>query len=355
MKNTILFFLLLYVSLFAFAQPSKVLFIGNSYTYVNNLPELVSTMMSSMGEGIEYEMSAPGGCTFQQHCTVSSSYIQQGNWDYVVLQEQSQLPSFPEEQFMQDCYPYAASLCSMTQEYNTDARVVFYMTWGRKNGDQQNCPYYPPLCTYQGMDSLLHLRYIRMAEDNHAWVSPVGAAWHYIRDHYPTAELYQSDESHPSYLGSYVAACCFYTVFTGLNPCQIIWNGLLDDATASMAKNVAKTVVFDSLWKWTFQSEPIPEDSTAVVDFLLLEKGITIYPNPVSNTLHFSVPELVNSPMVCILNVDGRVVYSQQGFSSWKENQNQFDLDVSFLNSGIYFLSVNTGSYKSTKKFTIFR
>ena len=353
MKNPILIVLLLFVSLFAFAQPSKVLFIGNSYTYVNNLPELVSTMMSSSGESIEYQMSAPGGCTFQQHCTVSSSYIQQGNWDYVVLQEQSQLPSFPEDQFMQECYPYAASLCSMTQEYNEGAHIVFYMTWGRKNGDQQNCPYDPPLCTYQGMDSLLYLRYMMMAEDNHAWVSPVGATWHYIRDHFPVVELYQSDESHPSYLGSYVAACCFYTLFTGRNPNQIAWNGLLDDATATIAKNATKTVVFDSLWKWTFQADPIPEDSTAVGNFQILDKEIMIYPNPVTHTLHFSLPEIANNAIVSIMDVEGRVVYSQQGFSCQKEKP--FAIDVSFLNNGIYFLSVHNGSYKSTKKFTIVR
>lgn len=355
MKNLISIFFLLFFSLFAFAQSSKVLFIGNSYTYVNNLPELICEMMSSTGESIEYQISAPGGCTFQQHCIVSSSYIQQGNWDYVVLQEQSQLPSFPEEQFMQDCYPYAASLCSMTQEYNADARIIFYMTWGRKNGDQQNCPIYPPLCTYHGMDSLLHLRYMMMADDNQAWVSPVGAAWHYIRDHYPVAELYQSDESHPSYLGSYVAACCFYTVFTKRNPCQITWNGLLDDATASMAKNAVKTVVFDSLWKWMFQPELIPEDSTAIRDFQMMEKEFSIYPNPVNCILHFSMPEKISNPIVCIMDMDGRMVYSQHGFSSQKEHQATCDIDVSFLNNGIYFLSVNAGSYVSTKMFTIVR
>ena len=152
MKKTIVFFFLLFFSLFAYAQSSKVLFIGNSYTYVNNLPDLISMILSSEGDDLDYQMSAPGGCTFQQHCTVSSSYIQQGGWDYVVLQEQSQLPSFPENQFMQDCYPYAVSLCSMIRESNPDAQIVFYMTWGRKNGDQQNCLYYPPLCTYQGME-----------------------------------------------------------------------------------------------------------------------------------------------------------------------------------------------------------
>lgn len=355
MKRLFAFFFLLVLILFAPAQSNKVLFIGNSYTYVNNLPELILMMMTSSGEDMDYQMSAPGGCTFQQHCSVSSSYIQQEGWDFVVLQEQSQLPSFPESQFMQDCYPYAVSLCSMIQESNPYAQIVFYMTWGRKNGDQQNCPYYPPLCTYQGMDSLLNLRYMRMAEDNHAWVSPVGAVWHYIRDHYPDVELYQSDESHPSYIGSYVAACCFYTMFTGHDPNGITWNGTLDATTASILKNAAKTVVFDSLSKWTFQSDTISNDSTSVRDYDLSDNGIFLYPNPAKNLIHVSVSDMPDLYAIRILDMKGNVVYHCPDISSKKDGQYVVDIDVSFLKNGNYILSVNSGSLKSTKVFTIVR
>ena len=171
--------LLLLLSVFLFfieiqAQSCHVLFIGNSYTYVNNLPDLVSQMYAESGDSFDYTMSAPGGCTFQQHCSVSLPYIQQGGWDYVVLQEQSQLPSFPESQFMQESYPYAQELCSLIRQYSPDAKIVFYMTWGRENGDPQNGQYFPPLNTYEGMDSLLYLRYMKMAQDNQACVSPSG-------------------------------------------------------------------------------------------------------------------------------------------------------------------------------------
>ena len=355
MKRLFAFFFLLVLILFAPAQSNKVLFIGNSYTYVNNLPELISMMMTSSGEDMDYQMSAPGGCTFQQHCSVSSSYIQQEGWNYVVLQEQSQLPSFPENQFMQDCYPYAVSLCSMIRESNPDAQIVFYMTWGRKNGDQQNCPYYPPLCTYQGMDSLLNLRYMRMAEDNHAWVSPVGAVWHYIRDHYPDVELYQSDESHPSYIGSYVAACCFYTMFTGHDPNGIMWNGTLDATTASILKNAAKTVVFDSLSKWTFLSDTVSNDSTSVRDYDLSDNGISLYPNPAKNLIHVSVSDMPDLCAIRILDMKGNVVYHCPNISSKKDGQYVVDIDVSFLKNGNYILSVNSGTLKSTKVFTIVR
>lgn len=69
---------------------------------------------------------------------------------------------------------------------------------GKKEGDAGNCPFWPPVCTYSGMDSLLNLRYRMMAEDNDALLSPVGQVWHYIRDNHPEIELYNADMSHPS-------------------------------------------------------------------------------------------------------------------------------------------------------------
>lgn len=111
------------------ADGYKVLFIGNSYTQVNNLPEVIKNLAASNGDTLDYIANTPGGCTFAQHLqNQSANYIQQGGWDYVVLQEQSQLPSFPDGQFYNECYPYAQQLCQMTAQYNPDAKVVFYMT-----------------------------------------------------------------------------------------------------------------------------------------------------------------------------------------------------------------------------------
>ena len=341
--------LLLLLSVFLFfieiqAQSCHVLFIGNSYTYVNNLPDLVSQMYAESGNSFDYTMSAPGGCTFQQHCSVSLPYIQQGGWDYVVLQEQSQLPSFPESQFMQESYPYAQELCSLIRQYSPDAKIVFYMTWGRENGDLQNGQYYPPLNTYEGMDSLLYLRYMKMAQDNQACVSPVGAVWHYIRDYYPDMGLYQSDGSHPSYFGSYVAACSFYTTFTGQNPANISWNGTLDETTANIAKNAAKRIVYDSLSKWCFEADTIPEDSTGIQSW---NPSISVYPNPANTTLHIQMSGVHETASFEILDMKGNRVYRQLGINSDET------IDVSNLANGHYLLSVVEGVHRYTKVITI--
>jgi PKD repeat protein len=127
---------------------------------------------------------------------------------------------------------------------------MFYMTWGRKNGDASNCAVWPPVCTYLGMDSLLRLRYIQMAEYDNGEISAVGAVWRYIRQNFPAIELYQADESHPSPAGSYAAACCFYSALFKKDPTLITFDFALPPADAASIRNAAKTIMFDSLVSW---------------------------------------------------------------------------------------------------------
>ncbi len=230
----------------------NVLFIGNSYTGYNNMASMVSTCATSAGDAINFDTHTPGGSTFLQHSSNSTvqEKIAQGNWDFVVLQEQSQRPAFPDAQVANQVYPYASQLDSMIRHHNPCAETVFYMTWGRKNGDATNCPTWPPVCTYEGMDSLLHLRYKIMAEMNDAIVAPVGAVWNYIRQNHPEIELYNPDESHPSLAGSYVAACCFYTTIFRKTPQAITWNSSLSPQMANDIREAVRIIVFEQLENW---------------------------------------------------------------------------------------------------------
>jgi hypothetical protein len=258
MKTLSFFHLFLTVILFfgenqLLAQSKKqVLFIGNSYTAGNNLPQMVYDVAISAGDTVVFDSNTPGGMTFQGHTTNATTIlkIQSGNWDFVVLQEQSQRPSFSDAQVQVEVFPYAAILDSIINEYNPCAETMFYMTWGRKNGDASNCAVWPPVCTYEGMDSLLYLRYMMMGQMNDAVVSPVGAVWRHIRTHHPSLELYQSDDSHPSLAGTYAAAVCFYTCVFRKDPTNVTFSSTLDAADALAIRNAVKTVVYDSLSKW---------------------------------------------------------------------------------------------------------
>jgi hypothetical protein len=143
---------------------------------------------------------------------------------------------------------------------NPCTETIFYMTWGRKNGDAQNCPNLPEVCTYLGMDNLLDARYRTMAQDNNAIVSPVGAVWRYIRQNFPSIELYQADESHPSVAGTYAAACAFYTVIYRKDSTLITFNSTLSATVAQNIKNATKLVVYNNLAEWRVGTyDPVPQ------------------------------------------------------------------------------------------------
>lgn len=304
---------LLALSLSAQGTSKNVLFIGNSYTEVNNLPMLVQQVAQSMGDQLTYQSNTPGGCTFMQHCSNQSmNLIQQGGWDVVVLQEQSQYPSFPDGQVQNEVFPYAAQLVQAVYANNPDGEAMFYMTWGRKYGDSQNAIYFPVLGTYEGMDSMLYERYMYMARTNDASVSPVGRVWRYLRTHNPDIELYQSDNSHPSLAGSYAAACCFYTMIFKRDPMNISFRSTLDEQTAATIRSAVHTVVFDNLSFWERQSQTQPQGvtvtmsditaTTATASFHMLE-GCTSYTYLMSdeggldqwvNMMGVDIPQLVD-------------------------------------------------------------
>ncbi len=252
MKNLYLLSLL-FSTIFGFSQESKsVLFIGNSYTAVNNLPEMIKLAAISAGDELIFDANIPGGTTFQQHSTNAQtlSKINSKAWDYVVLQEQSQLPSFPDNQVETSVYPYATALNNQILANNSCTETLFYMTWGRKNGDAQNCPMWPPICTYFGMDDLLAQRYLQMATDNNAEVSPVGAVWRQIITQNPSLELYSSDESHPSLLGSYAAALCFYTTIFRKSADEVLYTANLPGDQVAIVKAAVNQVVFANFPQW---------------------------------------------------------------------------------------------------------
>lgn len=233
-------------------QTKSVFFIGNSYTAANNLPMLVSQIAASTGNNLVYNSHTPGGSQLNQHSANASviATIANNTWEHVVLQDQSQKPSFGPAFVAANVYPFAKILCDTIRHFDSCTQPVFFMTWGRKNGDPGNCASAPWLCTYQGMDSALADSYNQMGAQNQAFVSPVGAVWNHLVSNSPTINLYTSDNSHPSVAGSFAAACTFYTVFFRENPTAISFNSSLSSSDALAIKNAVKLIVYDSLSKW---------------------------------------------------------------------------------------------------------
>lgn len=264
MKTIIFTLSLLFLSAnFLLGQSKKrAFFIGNSYTQYNNLPNLINTIANNHGDTLESSSNTPGGAQLVQHVINANTLngIRQGNWDFVVIQEQSQKPSFP--QAPTDVYPYAAQLNDSIEYYNPCGETVFYMTWGRKNGD----PQWAPISTFDGMNTRLRNAYLQMTVDNDAICSPVGAVWKAMRDSFPTVELYTADGSHPSYAGSYLAACTFYATMFRKPLTGTTFYGSLTAATAQNIHTLVDLVVLDSLDNWSIGAHDVQADFSATVN-----------------------------------------------------------------------------------------
>lgn len=237
------------------AQSSyRVLFLGNSYTSVNNLPAIVHDVALSAGDTIIFDSYSPGGYQLLDHTLdpTSQSKIMSGSWDYVVIQGQSQEPITQYNQFNNG----GLTLYNQIKQYNSCAVTVPFMTWGRKNGDPSNCAAFSAMCTYQGMDSTIKERYLDLTSSINGEVCPVSVVWNYLRQNYPMIELYQADESHPSVEGSYAAACCFYTALLKKDPTLISFDFGLNATRAAIIRNAVKTQVFDHLQVWDFKKPP---------------------------------------------------------------------------------------------------
>jgi hypothetical protein len=183
---------------------TRVLFIGNSYTYQNSLPEMLKAFTHALAPQtrLETESVLTGGATLRWHLTqgTASRRIAEGGWSYVVLQEQSLLGGMridgvaylgePEDLFI----PAARQLAA--QASAVGARPLFYMTWSRKAN-----------LAAQGH---LTQAYARIATELGAALSPVGVAWERVRRERPELELYAEDGHHPGPAGSYLSACVFF-------------------------------------------------------------------------------------------------------------------------------------------------
>lgn len=277
-------------------ETKKVLFVGNSYTYGNNLPGLVESLANANGDNLIKDQNTPGGYTFNQHSSNATTLnkIAADEWDFVVLQAQSQEPSFPPGQVASQTKPYAEILCDSVYSNNACSTPLFFMTWGRENGDQQNCPNYTPLCTYEGMQQRLRETYLDMATENNASVAPVGMAWKKVREDFPSIGLYTSDESHPNINGSYLAACVFYTTIFNKSAVGNTFTSTLDSLTAFRLQTIASATVFDSLNVWKIDTNavlPVVIDSTISACDSVDVNGTWFY----TDTM-FSDTTVVNAP-----------------------------------------------------------
>jgi hypothetical protein len=219
----------------------RVLFVGNSFTSRNGMPELVRELAAGDpgGRPIFAVQYAANGWRLKAAADDDglAELLRDVRWDVVILQEASRIPSLPAVVRRRETEPFAHALDARIER--TGAETLLFMTWGYEDGDQANVPD----DTFELMQARLELGYEDLGEMLSAPVAPVGSAWAEAVRGDAELELWGWDGQHPSRLGSYLTACVFYAVLTGRDPTSSRFTAGLDEGDARYLQRVAASVV----------------------------------------------------------------------------------------------------------------
>lgn len=214
--------------------PAPLLLLGNSYTQAGSLDRLVVELArETMGADhlAGSRRLAAGGLRLPDHLARVEgddpawvdAFAAPGAWGTVLLQDQSQIPGLP----MTDPYwleSAAAAVALDERAAGLGAETMLFITWGRRDGDTTLPDLYPD---FETMNDRLEAGYRAYADgvtDRAVRFAPVNRAFaHVLAAHGPDAglpfhRLYASDGSHPSELGSALAAGVIFAAATGWEP-----------------------------------------------------------------------------------------------------------------------------------------
>lgn len=200
-----------------------VLFVGNSLTYSNNLPDMLSRIGGADGVVIETEDVSVGGYALEDHWANAQSRaaLAEGGWDVVVLQQgPSSLPANQE-----NLATWASTWADAIREQG--ATPALYMVW-------------PERARLDALPVVI-ASYRNAALEADARLYAAGEAWQAAWEADPTLPLYGPDEFHPSVMGSYLAALTIYRGLTGRSPPSLGGLGISadDDAVLQAAAREA--------------------------------------------------------------------------------------------------------------------
>ena len=215
----------------------RVLFVGNSYTYANDLPGTVADLIRAGGTPVEVASVAVGGATLSDHAASSETdgAMASRRWTDVVLQDQSLLPAsaaYRASAFI----PAARTLAARAS--SAGARVLLFETWAHRDGWPEE-----GIDGFDAMQSAIDRAYAEAGTATGATVVPVGAALRAALAADPGLQLWQADGSHPAPAGTYLAACVFYTSLTARSPVGLPARLGVGDDVARELQGIAEATV----------------------------------------------------------------------------------------------------------------
>ncbi len=221
------------------------LFIGNSYTHYNDMPEQIfAKILKAAGYDATVTRITKGGwylidsakSTDEVGAKVDSA-LKLRDYDYIVLQEQSTCPAATPAKFY-------TGVRNLVEKVKADgATPILYGTWGRKEGHsvlKENG------WTNESMTWMISAAYEAIGAELGVDVAYAGLAFFDVHNNNKNINLYDSDLTHPNATGSYLAAMTIFAKITGVDPTTVDYNANLTDEAAAVLKEAARKAVWET-------------------------------------------------------------------------------------------------------------
>lgn len=226
------------------AQPLNILFVGNSYTYYNDMPtKLFAPIARAAGYTVNVTALTEGGHHLWEYADKQDAMGAQlhallgkstgKKFDIVILQEQSNTPISNPARF----YSGVRDICAMVKAHNAEAEIVLYATWGYQTGHASLTKYGK---NTQEMEMKLRAVYTAIGEEMGLQVAYVGAGMTYALEH-SAVGLYNEDRTHPSLAGSAIAAWTIFSTIFRVHPDSVDYTG---DITPNVLAAIKEAVAY---------------------------------------------------------------------------------------------------------------
>ncbi len=215
----------------------SILFVGNSHTYYNYLPDMVFQLVEGKGRSADiYELSEGAykleyfADTEDELGATLDEALKEMEWDFVILQENTNAAVSNSDE---DMYPYARILNEKILACG--AQTGFLMTWAPKEGldtglFQMSC---------QEIQAMISKHYVEISKELDSLLIPGGVAFMRCLEQYPEIELWDEDGQHASVAGTYLAACTAYAVIFQESPEGSSFTAELDEETVKALQTIA--------------------------------------------------------------------------------------------------------------------
>lgn len=230
---------------------TKVLFIGNSFTYYSDIPKLFEKIAKGADKQVLVESVTQGSYTLEKFADPQDEFGKKvdgklnacDDYDVVVLQEQSTRPIANYNLFLSS----AKALQTKINATQKNCAIYLYSTWGYKSAADAQGISIPEL------ELKIREAYLAAAKDMKAGVCNVGQAFTTAYQTHTELNLYfKADNKHPSYTGAYLSACVHAATILGIDPRVSSFDGVPADDTdgvytetfAQTLKQIAYSVVF---------------------------------------------------------------------------------------------------------------